>query len=70
MKKTIHCIFCRDKTISTDEHIVPEFVGGSLIIQEVCKPCNDKIGSDFEGCQQQLKMTAFHQNKMSSPHIA
>ena len=43
------CIFCRKESESTDEHIVPEFLGGSLIIRDVCKTCNSKMGSDFEG---------------------
>jgi hypothetical protein len=43
------CIFCYSKAQLTDEHIVPEFLGGSLTFRAVCKPCNDKMGSDFEG---------------------
>ncbi len=45
-----NCIFCNSATNQlTDEHIVPEFVGGALKVPFVCKPCNDKMGSDFEG---------------------
>jgi HNH endonuclease len=43
------CIFCPSKIQLTDEHIVPEFMGGSLTFRAVCKTCNDKMGSDFEG---------------------
>jgi len=49
MSETITCIFCTKESNATDEHVVPEFVGGSLVIREVCKICNDKMGSDFEG---------------------
>lgn len=33
----------------TDEHIIPEFIGGSLIKKNVCKTCNSKMGTGFEG---------------------
>ena len=49
MSQTINCIFCEKDCQPTDEHVVPEFAGGSLTIQEVCKGCNSKMGSDFEG---------------------
>ena len=49
MNETITCIFCRNECKPTDEHVVPEFAGGSLVIRDVCKTCNDKMGSEFEG---------------------
>lgn len=49
MFKNIICIFCTKESPTTDEHVIPEFAGGSLVIKEVCKACNDKMGSDFEG---------------------
>jgi hypothetical protein len=49
MSELITCIFCSEESQSTDEHVVPEFAGGSLIIKDVCKTCNSKMGSDFEG---------------------
>lgn len=33
----------------TDEHIIPEFIGGSLVKKNVCKTCNSKMGTGFEG---------------------
>lgn len=49
MNQSITCIFCEKESQATVEHVVPEFLGGSLIIKEVCKECNSKMGSDFEG---------------------
>lgn len=43
------CIFCGNADNLTDEHIVPEGIGGALTIKAVCKTCNDRMGSDFEG---------------------
>lgn len=43
------CIFCGNVGNLTDEHIVPEGMGGTLKIKAVCKTCNDRMGSDFEG---------------------
>ncbi|KXZ68746.1 HNH endonuclease [Acinetobacter venetianus] len=33
----------------TDEHIVSEFLGGKIIVKNVCKECNDKLGLRLEG---------------------
>jgi hypothetical protein len=49
MEERIKCIFCDSDAAPTDEHVIPEFAGGTLIIRNVCKTCNDKMGSDFEG---------------------
>jgi hypothetical protein len=49
------CIICLgDKPVTddnpmTDEHIIPEFIGGGLIQKNVCKDCNSKMGGNFEG---------------------
>lgn len=43
------CIICTLKKPLTDEHIVPEFMGGGLIIKNVCKDCNSAMGGGFEG---------------------
>jgi hypothetical protein len=49
VSKKMKCIFCNLETDGTVEHIIPEFLGGSLTINQVCKCCNDKMGSGFEG---------------------
>ncbi|PKF31904.1 HNH endonuclease [Acinetobacter proteolyticus] len=33
----------------TEEHIVSEFIGGKLIVTNVCKYCNDRMGNLLEG---------------------
>ncbi|NOS83113.1 MAG: HNH endonuclease [Nitrospira sp.] len=38
------CIFCLDEKPPSDEHVIPESVGGTLRIQEVCRDCNSKLG--------------------------
>ncbi|MFV5659519.1 HNH endonuclease [Acinetobacter pittii] len=50
------CIIClippneNDKdTLLTDEHIVPEFIGGKIVVKNVCKKCNSKLGHSLEG---------------------
>jgi hypothetical protein len=43
------CIICTLEKKLTDEHIIPEFMGGGLIVKNVCKECNSKMGSGFEG---------------------
>lgn len=49
MEETINCIFCCKDRKPSREHVVPEFAGGGLVIKDVCKVCNEKMGSDFEG---------------------
>src|SRR4030095_3651551 len=53
------CLYCsvdpRDSPIS-DEHIIPEVVGGWLKYPCVCKSHNDQFGSDLEST---LKKNAF-----------
>jgi len=46
---TDSCIICKKSDELTDEHIIPEFLGGNLTITSVCKPCNDKMGNTFDG---------------------
>ncbi|MEJ3599190.1 HNH endonuclease [Vibrio vulnificus] len=49
------CIICLgEKEISKSnplsvEHIIPEFVGGTLTVKNVCKSCNSAMGDGFEG---------------------
>lgn len=49
------CIICvgeheiNENNPLTDEHIVPEFLGGKLVTKNVCKTCNSNLGSGFEG---------------------
>ncbi|WP_279499560.1 HNH endonuclease [Aeromonas veronii] len=51
----MNCIICLDKNPITkdnpltDEHIVPEFIGGTLTAKNVCKICNSRFGHGFEG---------------------
>ncbi len=59
----LHCIFCKknekdgEKHILTDEHVIPECLGGWLTIPFVCKTCNnDFFGSKIES---KLKKNAF-----------
>ena len=43
------CIFCLEDKPLTDEHIIPDSIGGSLYITAVCKDCNSHIGTDIDG---------------------
>lgn len=43
------CILCRNERVLTEEHIVPECVGGSLKAKLLCQECNSSIGSEIEG---------------------
>lgn len=44
-----HCIICHsDNVESSDEHVIPEALGGAFHIYNVCKSCNSKIGNTVD----------------------
>lgn len=48
MKANIKCIFCLNERPGSEEHIFPDSIGGSLIINNVCKVCNEQIGRNVD----------------------
>jgi len=42
------CIFCQNDSKPSAEHIIPESVGGSVIIYQVCKLCNSILGTEVD----------------------
>lgn len=43
------CIACLARRTLSEEHIIPESLGGDLTCKFLCKPCNDRFGSRLEG---------------------
>lgn len=41
----MRCFFCLEEKDPTEEHVFPEAIGGTLITDRVCKPCNDFLGA-------------------------
>ena len=37
------CIFCLEEKPPSDEHVIPESIGGRLRIKEVCRECNSNL---------------------------
>ncbi len=47
--KTGHCIIChKDNVELTDEHVIPDVLGGYYHINSVCKTCNSKLGENVD----------------------
>lgn len=44
----MRCIFCLNEREPSEEHVFPAAIGGTLIIDRVCKPCNDRLGSNVD----------------------
>lgn len=44
MIKCIICEFEKDKKAFSEEHIIPDSLGGTIKISDVCKECNEKMG--------------------------
>jgi hypothetical protein len=44
----MRCIFCLKEREPSEEHVFPAAIGGTLIIDRVCKPCNDHLGSNVD----------------------
>lgn len=75
------CIFCENelrKDNSTKEHIIPKFFGGNYFTYNVCKKCNNTIGSNFESKMSKDLMITFilsffqlknNSGKYFTPHI-
>jgi hypothetical protein len=42
---TMRCIFCVQERPGSEEHVFPLAIGGRLITDRVCKPCNSTLGS-------------------------
>jgi hypothetical protein len=43
------CIFCMENKALTEEHVVPDCVGGGLTADILCKSCNEMAGSKIDG---------------------
>ena len=49
MCKKGYCIICRnDNQDLSDEHVIPEAIGGYYHIYCVCKDCNSKLGKNVD----------------------
>ena len=42
------CIICRKETVGTDEHIIPDTLGGVIHCNNVCKECNSLLGEKID----------------------
>ena len=49
MGKKGYCIIChRDNQELSDEHVIPEAIGGCYHIYNVCKDCNSRLGDHVD----------------------
>lgn len=49
MRKKGYCIIChRDNQELSDEHVIPEAIGGCYHIYNVCKDCNSRLGDHVD----------------------
>jgi hypothetical protein len=56
----------------TEEHIIPQSLGGKLSVEFLCKPCNDRLGSEIENVAKEdpsIRLAAEHL-KDQIPQIA
>lgn len=42
------CILCLQQATLTEEHVIPQAIGGILKVPFLCKPCNDNLGALVE----------------------
>lgn len=42
------CIFCNEENEPSEEHIIPESIGGIATIKTVCRDCNSKLGTEVD----------------------
>ncbi len=48
MKKPAKCFCCCEPNVLTEEHVIPQSLGGKLSAWIYCKDCNDKFGREIE----------------------
>lgn len=48
MKKPAKCFCCCESKVLTEEHIIPQSLGGKLSAWIYCKDCNDKFGRGID----------------------
>src|SRR5208283_4444094 len=44
----MRCLFCLEEREPSVEHVFPDAIGGTLVIDRVCKPCNDWLGANVD----------------------
>jgi len=45
----MRCVICTEnKEKLTDEHVFPDAIGGTLVLTNVCKECNDRLGHSVD----------------------
>jgi hypothetical protein len=42
------CIFCLEERAGTKEHVFQETIGGTLVVERICKPCGDWLGTNVD----------------------
>ncbi|MCB2184207.1 MAG: HNH endonuclease [Desulfobulbaceae bacterium] len=43
-----HCFACKESNVLTDEHVIPQALGGRLKAKLYCKICNENFGKDID----------------------
>jgi len=59
----VECIICRinkDPSHMSDEHVIPDSLGGYYHIYNVCTPCNSKLGQTVDGPLVNHKLTELY----------
>lgn len=65
MKKNGVCIICREnKDNLSDEHVIPDAIGGYYHIYTVCKECNSKLGQNIDSKLVKHPFTSFMRYKL------
>jgi hypothetical protein len=47
-RKTSSGLACLSEREPSEEHVFPAAIGGTLVIDRVCKPCNDRLGANVD----------------------
>lgn len=61
------CILCRTTDCPlTDEHIIPEVIGGKLVAKFICKHCNSKLGTECDAAAKADPVIRMAADKLSN----
>lgn len=66
IKNIGRCIICREDSVQlTDEHVIPDALGGVYHIYNVCKNCNSEMGIKIDNYLTNNKISQFYRDKHS-----
>src|ERR1019366_8089269 len=63
----MNCIFCLQEKPPSEEHVFPEAIGGTLVIDRFCKDCNSDLGTRADSALSNHPLIAIARSQLNLP---